>query len=93
MRKIGNNTWVRRVDEGVVVQIGASRYQCPVFELVSTETAAVVEAAGFLDEMADKLPVGACINARLDLDGVAARKDYIVTANTGSAVTIAAAAS
>lgn len=57
---------------------------------VTNDTAGTVEAAGYFNAAAGFLPVGSIIFASLDLDGTPAFKAYMVTANTGSVVTIAA---
>jgi hypothetical protein len=54
----------------------------------SNDTAATVEGAGYFNSAAGLLNVGDQIDCSLDVDGTPVRKDYIVSANTGSAVTI-----
>lgn len=55
-----------------------------------TTVDASVLTAGYFDGAADMLRVNDLIIANLDTDGTPDTKFYIVTANTGSAVTIAA---
>lgn len=49
-----------------------------------------ITIAGYLDKAADMLRVNDLIIANVDTDGTPVTKFYIVTANTGSSVTIAA---
>lgn len=56
--------------------------------LATTEAPAAVEAANFLDSAAARLPKGSIIQASMSLGGTPVLRSYIVTANTGSAVTI-----
>lgn len=57
--------------------------------LTTTETAAAVETAGYFNSAAGRLPKGSRIEATMVLAGTPIGKSYIVTANTGSAVTVA----
>ncbi len=58
--------------------------------LVTTDTAATVEAANYLNASAARLPKGTMISAVMDIGGATPKlKNYIVTANTGTVVTIA----
>lgn len=49
-----------------------------------------VTTAGYFDKAADMLRVNDLLIANVDTDGTPATTFYVVTANTGSAVTIAA---
>ncbi len=87
MRAIGNG-YIRRVNEGVTMGAGVLNQICP-WMLATNDTAALVEAANYFDALAAIMPVGSQIFASLDLDGTPVMKHYMVTANTGSAVTVA----
>ncbi|HBH27141.1 MAG TPA: hypothetical protein DDX54_07055 [Rhodospirillaceae bacterium] len=54
-----------------------------------TTTDAAVTGAGYFNNAAAMLRVGDLMIANLDTDGTPSTKFYVVTANTGSAVTIA----
>lgn len=57
----------------------------------TNDDAAAVEAAGYFNSLApNDLRAGDIIMAGLDIDGTPALKNYIVTAVTATAVTIAA---
>jgi len=56
---------------------------------VTNDDTAAVETAGYFNALAKLLKKGDHIDMTLDLDGTVMRRNYIVTANTGSAVTIA----
>jgi hypothetical protein len=60
--------------------------------LRTTDTAAQVEAANYLNASASRLPKGTTIQAVMAIGGTPVLKDYVVTVNTGTAVTIALAA-
>lgn len=55
----------------------------------TNDDAATVEAADYFNDLASDVVVGDIILAGLDLDGTPAGRAYLVTANTGSAVTVA----
>lgn len=59
--------------------------------LRTPDAAVVVEAANYLNASASRLPKGTIIFAAMVVNGTPVKKDYIVTANTGTVVTIAAA--
>lgn len=56
---------------------------------ITADTPAVVEAAGYFNGAVDRLPKGTCLTAVMTTGGTPVMKDYVVTANTGTAVTIA----
>jgi hypothetical protein len=56
--------------------------------LATTEAPAAVEAANYFDSAAARLPKGSIIMAAMVLGGTPVMRNYIVTANTGSAVTV-----
>lgn len=59
-----------------------------LWHYVTTDDA--VTGAGYFDKAADMLRVNDLIIANVDTDGTPATVFYVVTANTGSAVTVAA---
>lgn len=63
---------------------------CRLHHYATNDTAAVVEAAGYFDALAASIGKGDLIIASLDVDGTPASRTYIVAANSGTAVTIAA---
>lgn len=87
MREIGNG-FIRRVNEGVSLGTGVSKQIAP-FQLATNDTAAAVEGAGFFNALVKDMPIGTPIFASLDLDGTPVFKNYMVTANDGTVVTIA----
>ncbi len=88
MYPIGNG-FMRRIGQGVSRGTGYSR-NVSDWRLATNDTAAAVEAANFFNARAKDLVLGAFIYASLDLDGAPAGKIYMVTANTGTVVTVAA---
>lgn len=62
-----------------------------VAKLITADAAATVEAANYLNASASRLPKGTIINAVMAASGTPVLKDYVVTANTGTVVTIALA--
>lgn len=59
--------------------------------LYTTDTAATVEGANYLNASAKRLPKGTSIRAHMVLSGTPVLKDYIVTSNNGTTVVIALA--
>lgn len=59
--------------------------------LYTNDTAATVEGAGYLNASVKRLPKGTSIRAHMVLSGTPVLKDYIVTGNNGTVVTIALA--
>lgn len=57
-------------------------------KLVTTEAPAAVEAAGYFNSAAARLPKGSIISAVMSHGGVPVLKTYVVTVNTGAAVTV-----
>lgn len=57
--------------------------------LITTDAPAVVEAANYLNASVSRLPKGTMIEAVMSIGGTPILKNYVVTANTGTAVTIA----
>lgn len=88
MRTIGNGT-IRRKNEGVSYGGGNTVKQLCDWDLASDDDAAAVETAGYFNSLAGTLQVGEIIDARLDLNGTPQLKTYMVTANTGTVVTVA----
>lgn len=56
---------------------------------ITDDTAAVVEAVGYFNSAADRLVVGSIIMAVMGMGGTMKLKNYLVTANDGTVVTIA----
>jgi hypothetical protein len=88
MRTVGNGT-IRRKNEGVSHGAAPNTKQLTDWDLATNDDAATVQTAGHFNGMADVMQVGEMIFARLDLDGSPAGRIYIVTANSGTAVTVA----
>jgi hypothetical protein len=61
-----------------------------VLHYATNDDASAVQTSGYFNSAAKILALGDVIIASLDLDGTPVLKNYMVTANTGSAVTIAA---
>lgn len=59
--------------------------------LVTTEGPVAVEAPGYFDSAAKRLPKGSHIEATMTYGGTPVRRNYVVTDNSGAAVTIARA--
>ncbi|RUV47441.1 MAG: hypothetical protein E5X07_21840 [Mesorhizobium sp.] len=57
--------------------------------LVTTEAPAAVEAAGYFNSAAARLPKGSIVSAVMSHGGTPVLKNYVVTVNTGAAVTVA----
>jgi hypothetical protein len=72
---------------GVAGASGQYRYTWATY--ITTDTAAVVEAAHYFDSIYQNLPVGTVIEATMAMGGTPVIKDYVVTASSASAVTIA----
>jgi hypothetical protein len=89
MRTIGNGT-IRRIGEGVSYGTGATAKQLTDWRLATNDDNATIIAAGYFNPLAGVMQVGEFIYASVDLDGAAQGREYIVTANTGAVVTIAA---
>lgn len=60
-----------------------------LFSYVTNDDAATVQAAGYFNSVAAQFSVGDVIIASLDLDGSPLMKNYVVTAASATAVTIA----
>ena len=56
----------------------------------TSDNAAAVEGAGYFNAAATYVEVGDNIDVSLDWPASTKRKDYVVTANTGTVVTVAA---
>jgi UDP-N-acetyl-D-mannosaminuronic acid transferase (WecB/TagA/CpsF family) len=59
-------------------------------DFITADAPAVVEAAGYFNTAANRLPKCTIIEAVMTAAGTPVFKSYIVTANDGTAVTIAA---
>jgi hypothetical protein len=56
---------------------------------ITDDVAAVVEAAGYFNAAATRLPVGSIIAAVMGMPATVKHKWYVVTVNTGTVVTVA----
>ncbi len=77
-----------RVSQGVPLGQGKSN-MIALWQLATNDTRATVETAGYFNDRVADLPKGSRITASLDVDGTCEAADYIVTANNGTAVTVA----
>ena len=89
MRAIGTNGHIRRTNEGVSYGTGANIRQLCDWRLVCDDDEAGVETAGYFNSLAGVIQKGELIFCTLDMDATPIGKIYIVTANTGTAVTVA----
>lgn len=87
MRVIGNGR-IRRSGAGISYGSGANIKQLQDWDLATNDDTAAIETTGFFNPLAGEMKVGEIIAARLDLDGTPVLKYYMVTANTGTVVTI-----
>ena len=60
-----------------------------LWHYTTVDNAATIEGAGYFNSAVDMLRVGDLMIINIDTDGTPATKFYIVTANTGSSVTVA----
>lgn len=60
-----------------------------LWHFTTIDDPATIEAAGYFDKAVDMLRVNDLMIINSDTDGTPATKFYIVTGNTGSAVTVA----
>jgi len=74
--------------DGGVPKPTAGTGSIPIFQYATNDTKANLVAANYWDAAAAWLPVGSFILASLDLDGTPGAAALVVTANTGSAVTV-----
>ena len=94
MRGLGTPTgtiypgYIRRINEGTVQNGSTYATSIGMWQLVTTETAALVEAANYFNAWVNDLPVGSIIFASMALGGTPKFKIYMVTANTGTVVTV-----
>lgn len=61
-----------------------------LWHYVSVDDVTTIEAAAYFDKAADMLRVNDLIITNVDTDGIPATTFYVVTANSGSSVTITA---
>ena len=61
-----------------------------LWHYVTTDDAVAVTGVGYFDKASDMLRVNDLIIANVDTDGTPATTFYVVTANSGGSVTIAA---
>lgn len=60
-----------------------------LWHYTTVDNTATIEGAGYFNSAADMLRVNDLMIVNIDTDGTPATKFYIVTGNTGSAVTVA----
>lgn len=87
MRTIGNGT-IRRFGAGVSYGSGANIKQLADWDLATDDDVAAIETGGFFNELAADMKVGEIIRARADLNGTPVLRHYMVSANSGTVVTI-----
>ena len=87
MRNLGNGN-IRRFGAGVAYGTGANIKQLQSWDFATTDDAATVETAHFFDPLVAEMNVGDVIQARLDLDGTPLLRNYLVSANDGTHVTV-----
>lgn len=59
-----------------------------LWHYTTTDTAATIQGAGYFNSAASMVRVGDLIIINIDTDGTPSTKFYIVTANSGSSVTV-----
>ncbi|MGN8170485.1 hypothetical protein [Agrobacterium sp. 22117] len=69
---------------------GAAGANLGVHKYVTNDDRAAVETAGYFNALVQRLKVGDHIDMTLALATAPVRRNYIVTANSGTAITIAA---
>lgn len=87
MRIIGNGR-IRRSGAGISYGSGATIKQLQDWELATDDDAPTVETAGYFNALAGIMKLGEKINARMDLDGTPAFREYIVSSNSGGVIAI-----
>jgi len=87
MRTIGNGK-IRRKGEGVSYGSGSSIKQLCDWDLATDDDVATIETTGFFNAFASVMQVGEVIYGRVDLNGVPQLRNWIVSANSGTVVTI-----
>ncbi|AID30813.1 hypothetical protein MCHK_3006 [Mesorhizobium huakuii 7653R] len=88
MRIIGNGR-IRRDGAGISYGSGATIKQLCDWHLATNDDGPTVITAGYFNSLAGVMQVGERIFARLNLATAPQAKDFIVTANTGTVVTVA----
>lgn len=76
-------------NEGFTAASGDGKLSFREAHYVTADAAATVEAADYFNAAAGRLPVGTWIEAVMGFPSAVVAKIYVVTANNGSAVTIA----
>lgn len=69
---------------------GAAGANLGVHKYVTTDDTAAVATAGYFNALAKLLKIGDHIDMTLGMGGTVMRRNYVVTNNTGTVVTIAA---
>ncbi len=83
---------LKMINAGGTVGTAPGNVAC-VYHYATNDAAATIEGAGYFNAEAARLKVGDLIHTSIDVDGTPAFKTYIVSANTGSVVTITPGAS
>jgi len=81
--------YLRRVNEGTIQSGGAAGASLAIWQLVTSDAPATVEAANYFNSWVADLAVGSVIIAVMGIGGTIKHKNYLVSANTGTAVTVA----
>ena len=84
-----NNGWIVRVGAGISFGTGASAKQLANWDYATNDDKAAIETSGHFNAMVKEMKVGDRIEVRADLDGTPKAYTYLVTANNGTAVTVA----
>jgi len=89
MRTIDSgNTIIRRKGEGVSYGTGANIKQLCDWDLSSNRDVATIETPGYFNDLATVLQKGEVLYGRVDLDGTPMLRNWIVSANDGTNVSI-----
>ena len=87
-RALGNGN-IARINAGLPLSNGTDTKSLTLWHLVTNDLATAVQAANFFDPLAKNMEVGDIVMAAVDIDGTPQLKNYIVTANDGTTVTLA----
>lgn len=87
MRTIGNGV-IRRKGEGVSYGSGTNIKQLCDWDLASDDDVATIETPAYFNGLAATLQVGEVIYGRVDLNGTPLLRNWLVSANDGTSVTV-----
>jgi hypothetical protein len=79
---------LRRIDNFTTLTQG--QQEPGLFNYLSNDTLVTIAGAGYFNSLADRLPVGSVIIVAAGIGGTPAGEHYIVSGNTGTAVTLTA---